>query len=501
MIKLVDINSVKPSTYNPRKADPRRLELTELSLRKLGFVLPIYADQDGEILSGHQRHLVSKKIGLKQVPVVFIEKMELEKRKAINILFNRATNDFNTDDTTESVTDRLKNADVFKLAARLKDIKINTPEFYPCLNTKTINTIKIIKANTGRLNRYSRNVSASLYAKKIFMPVVATADLKIINGIGRTEVAAERKLKTIPVVILDKIKSQFAEAMLNLLSMDFDIHTKYENLLRYNSFRRAFTTRAGLGIGFFVGAFGRIRSKDFNLDTQQKINKWKAFYGTTVLDFGAGHLKDTDILGEAGISVTPFEPYKIKPGTNEIDKDESLKLSKLFLADLNRELKWNSIFISSVLNSVPFLEDRKHIVKILAACCTENTRVHVWAMSVNHKSHYSIDSQPLSRTDAKQIRFKLGYEPGIVLGSFSDKPKVQKYHTPAEIKELFSIGFKNIQMKVIDDSILALCSGPIINKTELNKAIEFEFNLPYPDGTTMNLVNEAKSAFKKRGVL
>lgn len=501
MIELVDINKVKPSTYNPRKADPKRLELTELSLRKLGFVLPIYADKDGEILSGHQRHFVSEKIGLKKVPVVFIEKMELEKRKAINILFNRATNDFSTNDTCETVTDRLNKTDINKLATKIKDLKPNTPEFYPCLAAKQIDTMKVIRANKGRLNRYSRNVSASLLKHKIFMPVVATADLKIINGIGRTEVAAEKKIKTLSVVILDKTKSQFAEAMLNLLSMDFDIHTKYENLLRYNSFRRAFTTRAGLGVGFFIGAFGRIRSKNFIFDTPQKISKWKAYYGTKILDFGAGHLLDSEIIGAIGVDVTPFEPYKIKPGTNTIDKEFSLELVKHFLHDVRNKIKWDSIFISSVLNSVPFLEDRKYIVRILAACCSPNTHVHVWAMSVNHKSHYSIDSQPLSRTDAKQIRFKLGYESGIVLGGFSDKPKVQKYHTPAEIKELFSIGFKNVQMKVIDDSILALCSGPIVNKKELIKALEFEFNLPYPDGSTMNYVKEAIYAFEKRGVL
>lgn len=501
MIKLVDIDSINPSTYNPRKADPRRLELTELSLRKLGFVLPIYADEDGEILSGHQRHFVGKKIGLKKVPVVFIEKMDLEKRKAVNILFNRATNDFQTDDTSETVTERLNNANVFKLAAKLKDIKPNSPEFFPCLVVKNINTMKIVKANKGKLNRYSRNVSASLYNKKIFMPVVATADLKIINGIGRIELASERKLETVPVVILSDKKAKFAEAMLNLLSMDFDIHTKYANLLRYNSFRRAFTTRGGLGVGFFIGAFGKIRSKNFIFDTTQKISKWKAYYGTKILDFGAGHLIDSEIIGAIGVDVTPFEPYKIKPGTNTIDKEFSLELVKHFLHDVRNKIKWDSIFISSVLNSVPFLEDRKHIVRILAACCSEHTHVHAWAMSVNHKSHYSIDTQPLSKTDVKMIRFKLGYESGIVLGGFSDKPKVQKYHTPAEIKELFSIGFKNVQMKVIDDSILALCSGPIINPKELRKAIEFEFNLPYPDGSTMNYVNEAIYAFEKRGVL
>lgn len=55
MIKIEPISAVNPSTYNPRTADPKRLNLIELSLRKLGFIAPIYADANGEILSGHQR--------------------------------------------------------------------------------------------------------------------------------------------------------------------------------------------------------------------------------------------------------------------------------------------------------------------------------------------------------------------------------------------------------------------------------------------------------------
>ena len=41
MIKLVPIDAVQASEYNPRRNDEKRLALTELSLRKLGFLLPI----------------------------------------------------------------------------------------------------------------------------------------------------------------------------------------------------------------------------------------------------------------------------------------------------------------------------------------------------------------------------------------------------------------------------------------------------------------------------
>lgn len=86
MIKLVPIDAVRASEYNPRRNDEKRLALTELSLRKLGFLLPIYADESGEILSGHQRHLVASRMGFRQIPVEYVSGKTLGERRAVNVL-------------------------------------------------------------------------------------------------------------------------------------------------------------------------------------------------------------------------------------------------------------------------------------------------------------------------------------------------------------------------------------------------------------------------------
>ena len=85
MMELIAIERLKPATYNPRTADNARLDMVELSLKKLGFVLPIFATRDGEIISGHQRHLMANKIGLKKLPVIWCDDMDLPTRKAVNI--------------------------------------------------------------------------------------------------------------------------------------------------------------------------------------------------------------------------------------------------------------------------------------------------------------------------------------------------------------------------------------------------------------------------------
>ena len=145
MIKLIDLDKVRASTYNPRKSDPHRLDLLELSLRKLGFLSPIVADAKGEIISGHQRSYVARRMGVKKVPVLIIGRMPLEKRKSLNIVFNRATNDLKRSDTCATITEHISHYDVEAIGKSLPDLDFDSPEFYPCMNTQLGDTIGLMK--------------------------------------------------------------------------------------------------------------------------------------------------------------------------------------------------------------------------------------------------------------------------------------------------------------------------------------------------------------------
>jgi len=496
-IEICDINSIRPSTYNPRETDPDRLGLIELSLRKFGFLLPIYADNSGEILSGHQRHLVAQAMGSKRVPVERVKELELPKRKAINIVFNRGTNDFRMADDTKNVTSQLNTRSLNELLKNIPDVEIDSQEFFPCLNIRKYDIKKLLYANQRNYNPYARNIARTLHAEGIIMPILIKPNFEIINGIGRLHLLAEKKYDFVECLEIPFEKAEAAGLLLNKITMDFDLHNKYQDVLRYNSFRRAVSNRPGLGRGFYVALFGNIPTKDFQLEGNN-LKKWKMFYGSRVVDFGAGHLTDTRLLEKAGINVTPFEPYKIKSGTNEIDKDASKELTLKFLEKIAHGFQWDSIFISSVLNSVPFFDDRKKIIQIIAALCNPYTMVFGWTMSNKTKEWENPEREYLSENAARSLKFRLHYEDGIMLGGFNDKPKVQKYHSVDEAISLFKIGFSNVLVKHISDSISIIAKDPIINPVELKQAIEFEFDLPYPDGSRMNLVKEAKEAFVKR---
>lgn len=259
MIKLVPIDAVKASEYNPRRNDEKRLALAELSLRKLGFLLPIYADEHGEILSGHQRQLVARRMGFPEIPVEYVSEKELGERKAVNVLFNRATNDLQKQDTCAIVKKRLYEMDIQAMTEALPDIEPGSPESYPCVYAlRRMDTVKLAKANHRNFDAHTKQLAKSLERKiRAFMPIVIGEEGNVINGIGRLQTAAEASRKVVPCVQIKKEQEAFASAMLNLLSMDFDMESNYADDLRFNSFMRERNTRetdaagnAALGDGF-----------------------------------------------------------------------------------------------------------------------------------------------------------------------------------------------------------------------------------------------------------
>lgn len=237
MIKLVPIDAVQASEYNPRRNDEKRLALTELSLRKLGFLLPIYADESGEILSGHQRHLVASRMGFQQIPVEYVSGKTPGERRAVNVLFNRATNDLQKQDTCAIIRRRLYETDIEAMTGELPDIEPGSEASFPCVYAlRRMDVVKLAKLNHRSFDTHIKQLAKSLERRiGSAMPVVIGEAGNVINGIGRLQVAAEAGRKVIACVKVRPEQEAFASSMLNLLSMDFDMESTYADDLRFNS--------------------------------------------------------------------------------------------------------------------------------------------------------------------------------------------------------------------------------------------------------------------------
>ena len=505
MAKLVPIDAVRASEYNPRKNDEKRLALTEMSLRKLGFLLPIYADIDGEILSGHQRHLVATRMGFKQIPVQYVNQTDLNERKTLNVLFNRATNDLQKQDTCDKIKARLYSMDIQAMADALPDIEPGSPQSFPCINSiKRIDTVQLAKKNHRNFDSHMKSLAKGLEHKtKSTMPIVIGEDMNVINGIGRLQVAVEAKRKFVQCVSVAKEQEQFAQAMLNLLSMDFSMESSYADVLRYNSFMRERNTRetdlegnCAFGDGFFKGLFPNNNGRDFFKLEGDVLKAWTQKYGNKIVDFGAGKLNNTRTLRNAGVFVSAMEPYFVTTG-DVIHKEKSLEIAERFLEEVASGVEYTSVFISSVFNSVPFMEDRKKIAWIAAALASPKGQVVCWCQS--NEAHQFVATKKKSVINEARLTFDLDYEPNTILGDITKHPKVQKGHLEEEMLAIFKPCFRNIKrLEMISKFWYLEADGAIVDPEKLAEALDFEFELPYPDGTTMGLSQKARAAFEKR---
>lgn len=92
----VDAEKVQANDYNPNKVAPPEMKLLEISIESDGYTQPIvtWLREDGiyEVVDGFHRHLVGKKLGLKKLPVVVINKDRQDKcdRISSTIRHNRA---------------------------------------------------------------------------------------------------------------------------------------------------------------------------------------------------------------------------------------------------------------------------------------------------------------------------------------------------------------------------------------------------------------------------
>ena len=89
MVNNIDINSIKPAAYNPRKiTDEQKQELCK-SIRKFGLIVPILVNRkDNVIIAGHQRTKAARIVGIETVPVQYVDSINLGDEIKFNQIHN-----------------------------------------------------------------------------------------------------------------------------------------------------------------------------------------------------------------------------------------------------------------------------------------------------------------------------------------------------------------------------------------------------------------------------
>lgn len=93
-IEHVSIDALRPDPANPRRISDSELEALTRSMQEFGLVDPIIARrEDSVVIGGHQRLLAARRLGLKEVPVVYVD-LSPARARLLNVALNRISGDW-----------------------------------------------------------------------------------------------------------------------------------------------------------------------------------------------------------------------------------------------------------------------------------------------------------------------------------------------------------------------------------------------------------------------
>lgn len=88
-IKVWDIDRLTPYSKNSRTHSNEQIEQIANSIREFGFNNPILVDSNDGIIAGHGRYLAAQRLHMRHVPVIVLDHLTDEQKKAYIIADNQ----------------------------------------------------------------------------------------------------------------------------------------------------------------------------------------------------------------------------------------------------------------------------------------------------------------------------------------------------------------------------------------------------------------------------
>lgn len=124
ILEMVAPSDLEQSKFAVRKVTNRQRQKAMASIKKFGFVAPILATSDNEIIDGHVRLAAAQSLGLNQVPVIRIDHLSDVELRALRIAINKVQETGEWDETAL----RLELAYQLEFNTDLTDLGFEAPE-------------------------------------------------------------------------------------------------------------------------------------------------------------------------------------------------------------------------------------------------------------------------------------------------------------------------------------------------------------------------------------
>ena len=98
-IEYISLDNIKTYENNAKLHPAEQVEQIKKSIQEFGFNDPIAIDENNVIIEGHGRYIACKELGIKEVPIIRLNNLDEEHKRAYMLVHNKLTmnSDFDID--------------------------------------------------------------------------------------------------------------------------------------------------------------------------------------------------------------------------------------------------------------------------------------------------------------------------------------------------------------------------------------------------------------------
>lgn len=437
MVDYVPIDSIKPADYNPRIITKEQMKELKKSIQSLGIVIPIIVNKKNNvIIAGHQRTEASKKLGIKTVPVFYVDNLMISDE----IKFNQI---HNAQDRKEDLP-----SEILEDVEKEKFIEVNNKSFHIGGSSAMF-----VKEICKILTRYGNVLSCVCCMGKVIVGENYIKACQLMDMPVNTYVIADDKMK-----------------------YSFYLNAKYGEY-SYKNIKRNTYVQGLAQLTRNRKSHRLLKSTLYEhhvLPYLHKTNK-------SILDFGCGKGEYIEAIKDRRAVGIEFYNNNLK----SIDIAKGNKMINNLINSLHAEGLFDVVVCDSVLNSVDSKQAEQSVIK----CCN---------VFLKNGGKLFISGRPIegvfNKYDLKKAK-NIGKRFIEFLDSdnFSGNLRegnwyFQHWHSKEDIKELLEQnGFiiEKIDWMKNGDSFQVIANKiKELGKDEIESAIDFEFNLPLPNNRT-----------------
>lgn len=457
MIKIINIRDLKPAAYNPRRIQDDNFEELKNSIHELGIIIPVLVNKHNmTIIAGHQRTKAATAIGITHIPCFMCDGINI----ADEIFFNQMHNG----------TDRVFTKD----------------------NSFTGGNIAENQFLSIDPNNFSIKTSKPFYIKEICNLILKYGN--VFSAVICNNIVYDGA---------DYIKAcQLLGYNVNVFSVPKE---KQNNIEYFFSKSYGEYSYEGLEKKTFVQGLAQMyrspNEKEYrNIKKENKSSLYENYVipylkenkNAKILDFGCGKGAYVNLLKKQGYAIQGVEFYNhntksINAGIGNKQIDELIEFLKDELFDV--------VVCDSVLNSVDSMEAEIAVLCVLNILSKDK-------IFISGRRLESILSQANAKTSTAIKRNFYFLDKDNFSGLYRQGQWFyQHFHTKETLEKSCiqaGLNFVYFEHKYSSHSWHCLLKRTRnLSATEAKAAIDFEFNLPLPNGQTYQRNKEVWDVIKK----